>query len=352
MKPESDEEARKLIAAAKDADAAVREAREAKQKQIEDMREVARQEDEVVYHELMAVKRKEGELEQQRREIAEAANAKEKEIELATKEEVMRLAGAREEVNRIVRLIELSRGMREFDPELELKAYRYGQEKPIIPIQEIRKTPFTLIRAYVVENDRPKNKYQVEVVGRTIFSQKDKWNNQGDIADMPREYGAKISASGDNIHWVIGVAASQEAALKQWNAKWTYQVENSAWLKSIIGMEAKLQEVLDGKYGSVEWQREYLLSQVDYYEHRYTGGTKTPEYAAIIRELGELEHPIDTSTEAPDVTKDEKRMDELETMFESYIHSHPNSPKDYMLVSILMGHSDEYYRLLKEFNEL
>ena len=54
----------------------------------------------------------------------------------------------------------------------------------------------------------------------------------------------------------------------------------------------------------------------------------------------------------PDITEDEERIIELETMFESYMRHHPDAPKDYMTISIVMGLSNEYYALLEKFGQL
>lgn len=66
----------------------------------------------------------------------------------------------------------------------------------------------------------------------------------------------------------------------------------------------------------------------------------------------ELVRKIDTSKAKPDISPKEARIEELEAMFESYIRAHPDAPKDYMTISIVMGLSDEYYKLLEEFGEL
>jgi hypothetical protein len=54
----------------------------------------------------------------------------------------------------------------------------------------------------------------------------------------------------------------------------------------------------------------------------------------------------------PDITAKEQRMNALEQEFESYMRTHPEAPDNYMLVSIILGKSDEYYRLLEEFGGL
>ena len=69
-------------------------------------------------------------------------------------------------------------------------------------------------------------------------------------------------------------------------------------------------------------------------------------------DLEELMSQIDTSKVKPDITEKERRVEELETMFESYLRQHPDAPRDYMTISIIMGLSDEYYALLEEFGEL
>ena len=60
--------------------------------------------------------------------------------------------------------------------------------------------------------------------------------------------------------------------------------------------------------------------------------------------------PVDLSV--TDITPDEERIVELETMFESYMRHHPDAPKDYMTISIVMGLSNEYYALLEKFGQL
>jgi len=60
----------------------------------------------------------------------------------------------------------------------------------------------------------------------------------------------------------------------------------------------------------------------------------------------------EVDTTIPDITPDERRMEELEMEFESYIMHHPDAPRSYMTISIVMGKSDEYYALLEKFDML
>ena len=66
----------------------------------------------------------------------------------------------------------------------------------------------------------------------------------------------------------------------------------------------------------------------------------------------ELERKLDTSKVKPDITESERRIEELEGIFESYIRAHPDAPRSYMTISIVMGLSNEYFALLKEFDML
>jgi hypothetical protein len=360
MKKSSDEEARELIRATQDADTVIAAARAKLQKELDEFTEAEEAKQSVIYKERSDAQAKVYELDEQMTKSKNRVLVQEEVINVEMSQKSAELRGAREKLERIVRFIHLGRWMtgntveedKKFDPELKLTAYSYGSPKPIEQIGELRNTAFTIIRAYLVENKRPKNKYQVEVVGRTIFSGNKFERDGNDIADLPKNYGSEINASGDNIHTVMGVGATRADALKQWDRSWKKVVESSEWFKSIIKAEAELQEVLDGKYSSVEWQRAYLLSRAKYFEENYSGGTSTPEYQAVVAELGGLGGEIDTSKEMPNITADEQRMNELEMQFESYIKHHPDAPSNYMTISIVLGVSDEYYALMEKFGQL
>lgn len=357
MKKSSDEEATELIRATQDADAAIAAASAKLQKELDEFIIVEEAKQANIDNERRQAQATVYELDEQMTKSRNRVLVQEEVINVEISQKSAELRGAREKLERIVRFIHLGRWMtgdsveedEKFDPELKLTAYSYGSPKPIEQIGEIRNTAFTIIRAYLVENKRPKNKYQIEVVGRTIFSGNrfERYNN--DIVDLPKNYGSEINASGDNVHTVMGVGATRADALKQWDRSWKKVVESSEWFKSIIKAEAELQEVLDGKYSSVEWQRAYLLSRMDFYEKKYLGGTSTPEYTAIIGELGRLGGGIDTSKVLPDITTDERRIDELEMQFESYIKHHPDAPNNYMTIAMVLGVSDEYYALIVKF---
>lgn len=88
-------------------------------------------------------------------------------------------------------------------------------------------------------------------------------------------------------------------------------------------------------------------------EIREVDGWDIAELMEIWRFIsGKEVKPVEVDLTTTDISDDEKRIEQLEMEFESYLMHHPDAPRDYMTISIILGKSDEYYALLDKFNEL
>ena len=112
---------------------------------------------------------------------------------------------------------------------------------------------------------------------------------------------------------------------------------------------------LDGLYFKVSDSHRLGLNDKEDFNYVAEMTDYTNQSDAIMMMLvapDELRPKLDTSKLLPDITPDEERIVELETMFESYMRAHPDAPKEYMTISIMIGLSDEYYALLARFGQL
>lgn len=192
------------------------------------------------------------------------------------------------------------------------------------------------VSKYVVTdlNEREKN---VDILEVYYISEYEDWQD-GEGNPMRKVIGLKPF----KVRFLTPLPMYGYVAARRFNAFLEVAVKKSkaTWLD---GLYFKVNEGILGLNDKDDFN--YVAEMTDSEE-------QTDAIEMILVTPEELLPRVDTSKAKPDISPKEKRIDELEAMFESYIRTHPDAPKDYMTVSIVMGLSDEYYALLEEFGEL
>lgn len=124
------------------------------------------------------------------------------------------------------------------------------------------------------EVKKPKNKYVVELVFKTVFGQ-DLFGHRG----SPSEDGAIHSGA-------LSYHPSKDGAAAWW-VKHKHK-ELPRWVENLPKIEAEFQLAVDGYYDSKEWKIARQMDLKEYYEGVVVRGWQKPEYLAVINKLKEL----------------------------------------------------------------
>lgn len=186
-----------------------------------------------------------------------------------------------EKHKRVIKLLEILREQRK--PAYTVtKSTQYWAEKLPEPIKmgNLYEDDTAIVDAWIAPSRKPVNKFQLVIVGNSIFNYR---YSDDKLVDYPQSYGLDIREEDANIRVLVKEAPTIEA-LK------SYFEKNKAKLGALWKQEAHEATVQEYRWVRAncmteEWEIELLLSRKHYYEHNYSGGTSTPEYAEIMREL-------------------------------------------------------------------
>lgn len=144
------------------------------------------------------------------------------------------------------------------------------------PIEVLRDDNFKKIAVYIVRNGKPKNKYSLVIVGKSIF---------GEGFGLKRLfcYGLAIHETGCSLLWNIRDRPTIEE-LKEWYSNNNNKLNPlNEYLTKHREIEAEYKEAIK-LYELKEWKILYLENQKDYYEK------ETEEYKEVIKQLKELKN--------------------------------------------------------------
>ena len=225
------------------------------------------------------------------REIGEQKEKSKKEIE----EKINPYSEKLNEFERIIKFMDINK--KEVDLDIELYRvdyprdengnvirtgkYKYNYPKKekvfIKPLSILRDNKFCKIAIYIYENSKPKNKYTLCIIGKSIFYTRGILNFEwGYLSDV-----------NENGHFKKELKyMPQLEDLFKWFGKNQGKILNKE-INKIDETIKEYKEVIKNT-NSKEWEIAYLENRKDNYENRYSRGTETEEYAQTIKELTNL----------------------------------------------------------------
>lgn len=254
-------------------------------------------EKESVYHKFYALER---ELEQKKRKENERIESKNERFraKMSTKEiphvEMM------EAYKRILSFMEIKKDKRNLPFEVYKYDYPRDEHGEVIRVQRgncscypekikihygqketIKNDEYAVIKVFIVENDKPKNKFSLVVVGSSIFP--------GDLFTQKRDfysYGLSCRTDHNTIQLLIKDKPTKDELLQYLERRkesilGDYLVEHGQ-------LEKDYEEAIrltDNK----QWELAYWEDKKYYYEHHYSRGTETEEYKAVLKQIKLLE---------------------------------------------------------------
>lgn len=140
-----------------------------------------------------------------------------------------------------------------------------SRRKVYIPILDmIADDDFKKIAVYIVENDKPVNKYSLKRELKTIFSSSN---------FIPRS--TNILREGPN-----------KKVLTEWYNKNRYRIHKES-LSVFEPLEQDYIKAIE-LFKKTEWRLAYMKHQKYYYENHYSHGTETKEYKKVLKEIKRL----------------------------------------------------------------
>ena len=194
-----------------------------------------------------------------------------------------------QQVKRIISLIGIAR--EKYNTDFEVYIYsdkdeggNYLTEKRKIfltPYEILADDEFKKIAVYITENNKPKNKYSIIIIGKSIFGYSE---NLG-LLDF-RYYGVQCNNTGNIARTLKDLPTVEE--LKGWYSR---NKNKLTLLNEYLAKHTEVEaEYMKAKllYKSKKWKIVYLEKRKDYYESQYSRGIETAEYKKIVRQLKKL----------------------------------------------------------------
>lgn len=155
-----------------------------------------------------------------------------------------------------------------------VKDYIRGSKIVYEPFEVIIDDEYKTISAYIINNNKPVNKYTLAIIGNTVFN--------GEVMELKYDHSIPGTSNNANIAILIKSASSKENLIEWYLKKCSKQITEMLNKFNIAQREYKEAKRL---YKEKEWQIAFLKHRKFYYEHHYSHGTDTDEYKEIIDQL-------------------------------------------------------------------
>ena len=181
-----------------------------------------------------------------------------------------------------------------YNLDLEVYQYDYVRDKNGIGINQDKERifikPLSILKddgsckigVYMYFNSKPKNKYTLCVVGKSIFGSES--NNFRIYKNFGWNYLSNISENG-HFKKVIKELPTQEKLIN-----WFTKNKDKIFKEQIDKIEEIVKEYREviKNTKSTEWEIAYLESRKQYYENNVSSGTITKQYETILQKLKKL----------------------------------------------------------------
>ena len=155
--------------------------------------------------------------------------------------------------------------------------YPEKERQCVKPFKVIKDDEFAKIGIFIYENDKPKNKFSLCAIGKTIFNE--------EIMTIPYSNGLSLRDEGINIRkWIKDMPNKNDLVVYFERNKHRVLKE---FLEHHAEVEIEYKEVIKATK-TKEWQKAYWESRKDYYENSYSHGEETDEYKNVLKELEKL----------------------------------------------------------------
>ncbi len=153
-------------------------------------------------------------------------------------------------------------------------------EIPYKPIATIKNDKYAKIQVFIVENDKPKNKHSLIIIGKSIFPEELFSERR-----HPYWYGVRCQTSYNNIAVGIKDSPTKEELISY------FKKSGAKTLKDYLDEHRQIEkeyEEATRQTDNAEWELAYWEDKKDYYEHHYSQETEPEEYKKVLQKIKEL----------------------------------------------------------------
>ena len=154
-------------------------------------------------------------------------------------------------------------------------------EIPYESLATLKNDKYAKIQAFIVENNKPKNKYSLIIVGKSIFREK-LFSNK---LDYPYWYGLRCRTSCNNIAVGVKDRPTKEELVAYFEKNRDKMLKD--YFEEHQQIEKEYEEIIE-QTANRRWELAYWEDKKDYYENHYVNGTETKEYKAVLKKLKAL----------------------------------------------------------------
>lgn len=153
------------------------------------------------------------------------------------------------------------------------------REKIFYPeLSTIKDDEYARIKAFIVENRKPKNKFSLIVVGKSIFPEF--------IVQREREYGIHANTTNDNIRLSLKDAPTKEELVLYFGK------HKSTILKDFLNEHEKAEQEYRDVADIITKNKDYILAyweyNKDYFENSVSRGSESETYKQVLIEIEKL----------------------------------------------------------------
>lgn len=160
--------------------------------------------------------------------------------------------------------------------------YPEKEEVYLKPIDTLHEDEHLKLNVYIGDNDKPKNKKSLFVVGKTSLMSN---HYEISVLNIPRDYGIKTHTKNDHIRKLIKDFPNEKTALSY------YEKNKNKILKEFIEEHkkavAELEEVKKNT-NTKEWEIFYLEDKKQQYKRDYSRFEENEDYLKVCEELEKL----------------------------------------------------------------
>lgn len=224
----------------------------------------------VIWCKYFDLKRELEEKERKEKNIVEKEEAEFKEKIDREKAPHLQIMNDTEEIFKFIDLYIKNTKAKELEHEFYTRHNYHRELAHVDPIDIIRDDDYLRIGIYILENEKPKNKYSLEIHIRSIFyslRQSSDYNNEITLKDAPtqKELHSWYEKNKNDLKW----------------KRYKEIIHLGDFIKEHLQKEQRYAEAIE-LYKQREWKWAHLKYQKFYYEHHVSNGTNCDEYKEIL----------------------------------------------------------------------
>lgn len=160
--------------------------------------------------------------------------------------------------------------------------YPESSKKNYSPLDIIKNDKYAKIQTFIVENNKPKNKFSLIIAGSTIFTEK--------IMKLPYIYGYPCGEERANIMYLLKDLPT-EKELQEYYKRNKTKILKKDFFKELPEIEKEYESVLKNT-DNKQWELAYWENKKDYYENHYCRGTETEEYQEVLKQIRKIKREL------------------------------------------------------------